>query len=249
MAEKILIQTLILIFGMSFGFRIAGIATAKLNLKSCAQKKLDYVVIFLMVAVSFLCFNSVYMSWWTVTILIFVGLVTIFVTLHAQNKKFRQDFVFFVDKVILQIKIGRSLRAAMERSVQELPQVSKQTLECIMSAVFSNESWQGSSEFEEQVYNELSDWHGMNQKVLYRINEYRSQLRLEERFRRKSEQIIHQVKIQIWLLVIMYFLMMFFIFQRFSFYEHLSSVLVSILLFICGIFTFYYLTRRKIWRI
>ncbi len=249
MAQNILVQTLILLFGISFGFRIAGIAITKLNLDTNLRIKIEYIVIFLMVICAFVSFYSLILYWWIVALLIFVGLVTIFVTLYVQKKKLRQDFVFFVDKIILQIKIGRSLRASLEKSVEDTPLRSRVVLRGIVNSVLLNQNWVCSTELEREIYEEIASWYGMNQKILYRLTEYRSQLQLEERFRRKSEQLIHQVQIQISLLLLMYLLMTFFIFQRFSIFEHLSSWFVSLGLFTCGIGVFYYLTRRKIWKI
>lgn len=249
MTTNALIKTLILVFGTIFGFRIFKSLPENLKTHVNTSAFRAVSVIFLILSVYFLNFSSSFALW----ILFFstvtaVG-VTIFVTQHLENKNLRQDFVFFVDKVQLHIKMGRSLRAAFEFALHQMPQNSKIQMQEILETAESGSSYKSRDPFCTSMHAEVSQWLGSNTRILNRINTFRSQLRLEDRFRRKSEQIIHQVRIQILLLCFMYLVMLFFILQRFSFYQHALSFLTSSVLFTLGLLTFYFIARRRIWMI
>jgi Flp pilus assembly protein TadB len=249
MTANALIKTLILVFGTIFGFRI--FKSLPENLKVHMKTRVFCVVsvIFLILNVYFLNFSSSLVVW----ILFFLGVVavgvTIFVTQHLENKNLRQDFVFFVDKVQLHIKMGRSLRAAFEFALHQMPQNSKIQMKEILESAESGSSYKSRDPFCTSMHAEVSQWLGSHARVLSRINAFRAQLRLEDRFKQKSEQIIHQIRIQILLLCLMYLIMLFFVLQRFSFYQHTLSFLTSSVLFILGLLTFYFIARRKIWMI
>lgn len=249
MTANALIKTLILVFGTIFGFRI--FKSLPENLKQHTNTRMFRVVsvIFLMLAVYFFNYASSFVVW----IQFFLGVlavgVTIFVTQHLESKNLRQDFVFFVDKVQLHIKMGRSLRAAFEFALEQMPSSSQLRMREILNCAESGSMYRSRDAFSMVMYAEVSQWLGSNTRILSRIRTFRAQLRLEDRFKRKSEQVIHQIRIQILLLSLMYIMMLFFVLQRFSFYQHTLLFLVSSALFVLGLLTFYFIARRKIWMI
>ncbi len=249
MAENALIKTLILIFGYLFGCRIIEIGIKKQKLSSSYVSRMKIIVIFLMMSAFYMNIKSLFLFWILVFAVLSGSIVTIFVTFQQNQKKFRQDFVFFIDRTLIQMKLGKSLRSALEISNKTTPKRSSEFLINIIEILFWEGKLHSPHAFHHEILHEMKVWCGLQAKVVKRIQSYRTKLRLEEKFRHKSEQILHQIRIQMIMITLMYASMAFFLVTRFDFYKHIVTYLVSLLLFILGLLGFHLVARRQTWKI
>lgn len=249
MVQVFLLKTSVLFFGSLLGYRILKIIPERKIIFEVINKKQSHIVIFLIFGVCGGLWISSFLVWMIYFLLFLSLIVTIFVTGLIFEKKFRQDFVFYLDKVILKMKMGLSLRASLEDSLDEMSLRFQKILRQILEIAYAEEGGKITNYFHLQIYNEIRSWLGQSSRILSRMISFRRILRKEDLFRRKSDQIYHQIKMQIILLALMYTFLLLFIFQKFPIQNYFGIYLVSFLLFLIGILTIYIISRRQSWRI
>jgi hypothetical protein len=244
-----IIQFLILIFGMLFALRIYIFNEQNRIFDNQFLKNSILLIIFL--TLWWCCFfiKSNFLVWSVVLASVLAIVVTIFVTVHFRERKFRQDFVDFLDRVILQVRSGQSFRNSLDVSNTKTPQSSRVKLEKISEAINFSQKVETSNDFVREIFEELSSVQRFPHKTLDRLCAYRRKIKIEDDFRRRSGRIVRQVRIQITFLLVMYVSVMFYIVSRFGFLQNLKIILWSVSLFILGMAGFFYLGVKKQWKI
>ncbi|MES2770285.1 MAG: hypothetical protein V4596_14175 [Bdellovibrionota bacterium] len=194
-------------------------------------------------------FDRYFFAWIAVVVAILSIVVTIFVTAHFRERKFRQDFVDFIDRLILQVRSGSSFRNSLEVSNTKTPSSSRLKIEKIIEVVHFSQKIETSNAFVREIFEELSSVQRFPHKTLDRLCAFRRKIKIEDDFRRRSGRIVRQVRIQITFLFIMYVGVMIFVGMRFGFIENMKIILWSMALFAVGMAGFFYLGVKKQWKI
>lgn len=239
----------ILIFGLLFALRIYKFNERNRIFNNQILKNTLLIIIFLTLTCCYLLFDRYFFAWLTLLAVIFAIAVTIFVTTRFRERKFRQDFVDFLDRMILQVRSGHSFRNSLEVSNAKTTQSSRFKLEKIIEAVHFSQKVDTTNSFVREIFEEFSLVRRFPHKTLDRLCAFRRKIKIEDNFRRKSGRIVRQVRIQITFLLLMYVGVLFFVVSRFGFAENLKIILWSIGLFGVGIVGFFYLGVNKQWKI
>jgi hypothetical protein len=244
-----IIQFLILIFGMLFALRIYFFNEQNRIFDNQLLKNSLLLIVFLTLWCCCFLLKRYFFIWGVVLASLVFILVTIFVTTHFRERKFRQDFVDFIDRVILQVRSGQSFRNSLEVSNTKTADSSRFKLEKIIEAVHFSQKVDTANDFVREIFEELSSVQRFPHKTLDRLCAYRRKIKIEDDFRRRSGRIVRQVRIQITFLLIMYAAVLFFVISRFGFLMNLKIILWSLGLFGLGIAGFIYLGVNKQWKI
>lgn len=244
-----IISTLILVFGLLFALRIYIFNEQNRIFDNQTLKNSLIIIVFLTLLCCSMLFERYFFAWIAVVAAIFSIAVTIFVTAHVRERRFRQDFVDFTDRLILQVRSGHSFRNSLEVSNTKTPQSSRLKVEKIIEAVHFSQKIETSNTFVREIFEELSSVQRFPHKTLDRLCAFRRKMKIEDDFRRRSGRIVRQVRIQIIFLICMYVAVMSFVTIRFGFLENLKIILWSLALFMLGLVGFFYLGVKKQWKI
>jgi Flp pilus assembly protein TadB len=244
-----IISTLTLIFGLLFALRIYIFNEQNRIFDNQILKNSLIIIVFLTLLCCSILFERYFFAWIAVVGAIFSFAVTIFVTAHVRERKFRQDFVDFMDRLILQVRSGHSFRNSLEVSNTKTPEPSRFKVEKIIEAVYFSQKIETSNAFVREIFEELSSVQRCPHKTLDRLCAFRRKMKIEDDFRRRSGRIVRQVRIQIIFLLFMYLAVMSFVMMRFGFIENLKIILWSLALFTMGLVGFFYLGVKKQWKI
>lgn len=244
-----LIAILILVFGLLFGVRIYFLNEQNRIFNNLILKNSLLLIIFLTVLICLHVRDRNFLIWIVVFCALMFVRVTIFVTAFIREKSFRQDFVEFLDRLILHVRSGNSFSYSLEISNHQTPQLSQTKLEKIIEAVTFEQEIATTHEFVREICEEFVSIQNFPHKTLDRLCAFRRKIRIEENFRRKSGRIVRQIRIQISFLSLMYTGVLCFVVYRFGFKENFHVILWSIGMFILGIYIFFYFGIRKQWKI
>lgn len=244
-----IICTLILIFGLLFALRIYFFNEQNRIFDNQTLMKTLLFIIFLTLWCCLFVVERFFLMWVIVFFSISAILVTIFVTAHSRERKFRQDFVDFLDRTILQVRSGQSFSNALELSNAKTPSTSRLKLEKIIESIHFSKKIETTNTFVEEIFIELGFIQQFPHKTLDRLNAFRRKIKIEDEFRRRSGRIVRQVRIQLLFLGIMYASVFVFVVSKFGFFENLKLILISLALFLLGIVGFFYFGAHKQWKI
>ena len=243
------IQTLILVFGLLFAYRFYFFNEQNRIFDNQILKNSLTMIVFLTLLCSSIYFDRYFFAWIAVVGAILSIAVTIFVTMHFRERKFRQDFVDFVDRLILQVRSGHSFRVSLEVSNAKTAGTSRLKIEKIIEAVHFSQKIETSNTFVREIFEEFTSVQRFPHKTLDRLCAFRRKIKIEDDFRRRSGRIVRQVRIQITFLLFMYIAVMCFVVARFGFLQNMKIILWSIALFTSGMAGFFYLGVKKQWKI
>lgn len=244
-----LLVILILVFGLLFGIRIYFLNKQNRIFDDRVLKN-TLVVIGLL---SFLICLSVrdrgLLVWTTISCSILCVRATVFITGFIREIRFRRDFIEFLDRVILYLRSGNGFAYSLDLSNQKTSQLSQTKLQKLIEAVQFEQKIETAHDFVREIYEEFIAVQNFPHKTVERLCAFRRKIRIEESFRRKSGRIVRQIRIQVTFLGIMYIGVLSFVVSRFGFKQNFSIVLWSLGLFILGVYMFFYLGTRKLWKI
>ncbi len=72
--------------------------------------------------------------------------------------------------------------------------------------------------------------------TVQRLVNYRQKIEIYEEFRRKSDQALHQLRAQAYVLTGLYAGLLLFVISRFGFAQHERAIMLSAMLFLLGVF-------------
>ncbi len=199
-----------------------------------------------------LFFGHGFAYWVSILVSIIVLLITIFVTKLNREKKFRDEFLNLLDRILLQVQSGKSFRVSLQLANQFTPEIFQIKINQIIEAIVFSKDLQTSqtqNQFVEEIFFELSLVDKFPHKCLQRLTAYRRKLKIESEFRHKSSQKQRQVKIQTVVLSFLYALTLAFVVFSFGFQENQRLIIVSFGLFLAGILVVLYLGRQNQWKL
>jgi hypothetical protein len=243
----------ITLFGFVFAFRISARVIAQNLFSKSTMTKIGTVCICMQIACVLLFARSYFMLWLMTGIPLLLLLCWIFVVKKIREKKFRRNFLEALAVIILKMKSGKAFRHSFSEVIQESEPYMRQKLSEIRDfVVFSQQaklSLIPTSFFVQQIVNEFILVDRTPHSALKRLSVLRSRIRLEDDFRRKSGQVVHQIRAQSLLMTGLYIAVALFIVQRFGLQKNLSLFALSLILFISGMIWIYFGGRRLKWKV
>jgi hypothetical protein len=169
---------------------------------------------------------------------------------QIRMRKFRQDFLLLLNHVMLLMKSGRSWMESMELANQSLHPFSQVKMqELLRAVVFSAQKPIFKEIFLNEIYFELKQIHQSPHMSIRRLQSLRNKLQMQENFRRKSGQALHQVKAQVVLMSFLYFALLIFTVVQFGWRTYRSLYGVSLILFLVGILITYSMGKKIKWSV
>ena len=231
-----LIMFLILIFGFITAKRILREVFGQniLTKKQMTNFGTSYVVLL----VSFSYFSTHIIAFWALAFFPHV-IFSIFIVLLKQfrRKKFEERFEELLSLLILKMKSGKGFRNSFSEVISECPRPIQRILIDIHDVVvFSQQSnSERISAFVQTIILEFVEADHAPHAALKRLQGFRERLKIQSDFRRKSGQVLQQIRLQSLILSGIYFALLFFVIGKFGFESNQQSILLSLMFFGLGI--------------
>ena len=142
-------------------------------------------------------------------------------------------------------------RSAFSEVINESPAATQKILIDIRDVVvFSQQNnHETLSDFTKTIVVEFVQSDRAPHSALKRLVNFRDRLKVQTDFRRKSGQVMQQIRIQSLILSGVYFALFIFVVQKFGFESNHQMILSSILLFLTGIGFIFYKGNKIKWKI
>lgn len=165
---------------------------------------------------------------------LFLALTKIFIK-QRRRSTFREEFLIFLARIILEMKAGNSFKASINRSIEDSDAFLQQKFKLFSESVeIGRTSEVLKDHFVARMLAEFQEIEKSSHKILQKLESLRYQLEIENQFRRKSRSASLQVHIQSTLLVFMFAAILVFNISFFSWQKVKPYFLVSSLLFSLG---------------
>lgn len=149
---------------------------------------------------------------------------------------FRETFAATLTRLILKMKSGRGFREAYSDVIAEsAPQMREKLSEIRDLVVFSQQHAPSTSIFVAQVIREFRIVDQQPHAALKRLQTLRERIQCENEFRRKSGQVLKQIRAQSILLSGLYVAVLIFVCRQFGAVHNARLILASLALFISGL--------------
>lgn len=210
---------------------------------------------FLFLFLLFIKFFSVPFSFLTLSLCtIFIFPILLFVISKIHQQHFHSEFLRFLSLIIIKMQMGLSFVSAVEQSIQSndwrYGRIFQQIFE---NVVFSQQKKLGQQGhlglFIERIVNEFKMIHQHQHQAIDRLCNFRQQLHGETFFRRRSGQIWFYFFYQVGILSVIYVTIFTYVLLNHSFLKFKTPILLSVLLFLGGIFFVFIIVRLKKWNI
>ena len=235
---------LFLLFGLLVGFRTNRISV---------ERKKKY----------FLTFVSIFLLWKFIIIRRFCLFAVVFLAGYyifqkierwRMQRRFRRVFRLFLNQVILLMVSGKSFRHSFRESLVQFDLLSRRILAEIYEIVtFSQQLPQTSGaefgDFERRVLQKLIIVDKNPQNPVTQLKNFRTELELTDFFRHRSRQATSAIRFQAMVLFLLYMGLLVFVIQQFGWGVTKVPILASLPLFTAGGIVFYFMGRKRRWRL
>lgn len=177
--------------------------------------------------------------------------VTIFVTRTRRESKFREEFLNFMDRMVLQMQSGRSFRSSLHFSNETTQKFFKPKLEKIIENVlFAKKHISGvKNEFISEILEEFILIDQVPHRSLQRLIAFRHRLKTQDDIRRRSGQKQRQLRTQSYILTFLYVASLIFLHVHFDLKKSLAIVAISFGFFVMGTFQIFRMGKKNLWKI
>jgi hypothetical protein len=176
--------------------------------------------------------------------------IAIFSLVKRRSRAFREHFREQLTVIHLKMKSGRSFRQALDEVINESDLRYREKLAEIRSVVvFSQQKPMSRDSFVFEVIDEFNRIDRNPHAAIRRLAVFREKLRIEDDFRRKSGQVLAQIRAQSLIMCGLYLAVAIFVGLRFGWRANIKLMSVSLLLFICGLVWIWLSGRRMKWKV
>lgn len=242
---------LVSIIGFSIIFRQFRIVCADFQLR----QNFSFIIYLCLAAFSILFFVIFQDQWIKLWLFfgIFLGTLkffAFFLKYHAE-RSLEERIPQFIDSLLVGISAGKSFRSSYQQALMMEPSwFAKQWMMILERLEVGGEleslGIRASSDFADNL--KVVDSTPMRQKE--QLLFLRKQYSLKLHFRRRSGQLLTQMKWQVGIMSVMYVLLLIFVVTNFGYTKNLQILLISHIIFIAGVFFSAFLIHRGIkWNI
>jgi hypothetical protein len=166
------------------------------------------------------------------------------------QRKLQQILISVLDMIILSLQGGKSLQLALKESFNcQQGWVKKQLFEILASIQNSDSTIQAKSAVLRHFREELNEIILSQTKSIEQVKALRRQLKMKEDFRRRSGQVSQQIKMQAIIVTALYVSLLIFVVHQFGFIPHHRIILMSVIVFIVGLFWIFNVGRNIKWKV
>lgn len=170
---------------------------------------------------------------------------------ESRVRTVRQGILLVIDEIILQMCSGKSFRESLLFSRDRSSSLLRVFLEDLsLGVVFSQhpKTWSKDAFFQE-IAREFQLIDKSNAKSLERLRNFRKKIRLQLDFRRRSGQILSQIRTQSLVMSALYLFLLAYVVCTYGFQTHVKLILISSALFLLGCVWVWRAGRRYKWKI
>jgi hypothetical protein len=158
-----------------------------------------------------------------------------FVRILRQNEMKRQ-IPFMVSSLILGVRMGLALRPALLRTATHIGGYSGQKLRKLHDHLVLRAPLHQVDPILQELQSTLLSCESESHLTAQRLLGYRHKLEIEEKFTRKSRQVLHQLRGQSYVLAILFLVTFSFVVNQFGFQENAKLLVSSVVVFAFGVF-------------
>lgn len=201
----------------------------------------------MIIAALFLCAHNAISALISVAIIVIAQFIFLSLIERRKIENLKREVPGFLDRWILNMKLGNSLSAARAAALKELHAHARAVLE----PLFVNPSLDTSSHLilDEKVLPELLEISRSPHSALARLENVRVWMRKSDAFRRKSGQATRQTTIQASVLLILLIALAVFTVHQYGWRSNSDLVFISFTLSGLGIFTMRHFSVKRRWKI
>jgi Flp pilus assembly protein TadB len=162
----------------------------------------------------------------------------------------QSEFPGFIDRIILAMKTGLSFRAAVDHALARPLFLWEKWLRIMIdSRVFLNSGTLENTKWWQNLVTELQTVQKNPHHALARLENLRRKLRVVSEFRRKSGHALLQARIQIVVMTVMYLALLVMTMKQFQIHRYSRLISLSVVLFFAGQVTFWWIARKRRWKV
>jgi hypothetical protein len=170
------------------------------------------------------------------------------------QRRIQSEFPGFIDRILLAMKTGYAFRPAVERALTPQNHAwEKWLLAMIETHIFlrpNNHATDHSGAFWwHEYFRELRILQKNAHHAVARLESLRRKLKVMSEFRRKSGHALLQARIQLWVMTVLYLALLAMTMTQFHLYDHRRLILGSLALFTSGQISFWWLARKRKWKV
>ena len=246
------LEFIIFISGFMFASRMREEFIERQNLVASTLMTKIGTAYFCIIAFAILFLRSSLQLW----LIVFVPQLTFFIFIvclkNQRRSGFQEKFANILTRLILKMKAGRGFRQALGEIILEVdPQMRIRLSEVRDLVVFSQHDATETaiSPSLAPIISEFRLADQLPHAALRRLQVFREKIRCENEFRRKSGQILKQIRAQSLLLSGLYVAVLIFVARHFDALKHARLIFCSISLFCAGLFWIWWGGRRWKWKV
>lgn len=237
-----------LVIGNVFVLRIARTFHAKKLVNEQTLTKIGTTSLLCVAISGILLAQSLSKCVFAIMFCVFMTFVALFLVQRRQIDALESSFPLFLDRWIMNLKMGMSPTAAKDRALRDESDTSQR----ILNALFHSEHLQSSQTdvfLSSEVIEELKSITQVAHQTVTRLEALRQRVRARSDFRRKSGQSLLQARIQSLTMAVLLIAIQILMTHRFGWNRVGDLVLVSFILAVVGAFVMHRLASKKGWKI
>ncbi len=245
-------ELIIIISGFLFAFRMRDEFVHQQKLVEHSALTKIGTAYFTIIIVALIFVRSSLAIW----MLVFIPQLTfcaVMICLKNQRRSgFRENFAIIITRLILKMKAGRAFRQALAEIIAEVDPHMRATLSEVRDlVVFSQHDATETAESPllRSIVHEFRLVDSLPHAALRRLIVFREKNQTENEFRRKSGQVLHQIRAQSLLLGGLYLAVLGFVSHQFGAMKHVQLIFASLILFSMGQFWIWWGGRRWKWKV
>jgi hypothetical protein len=247
-----ILEYIIIVSGFVFAFRMRDefVDRQKLIVQSLMTKIGTAYFAFAFAMMMFA--HSSLLIWMSVFVPQFLFFTSMSWLKNQRRSGFREIFMSSLTRLILKMKAGRAFRQALNEIIEEVePQMRASLVEIRDFVIFSQHepSTHMSSPILESIVNEFRLADQSPHAALRRLLVFREKIHTENDFRRRSGQVLRQIRAQSLLLGGLYLAVLAFVSHQFGAMKHIQIIFASIFLFSVGQFWIWWGGRNWKWKV
>ena len=244
-----MISYLQLVAGNLFVIRTLQIFRGRALLSTTTVTKTGTVFVCASSLIGFFCNNSPVLCFGLHFGGVFLCVVTLFCIERQQLLRLRGEVPLFLDRWILNLRLGSALTAARRDALLEHSEAFRTLAQPLFDTVSGPSRTPHHVLFSTQVLDELQRLHQEPHAAIERLENLRHLLRKSTEFRRKSGQAVRQTRIQSAVMLCLLIALSVFTLTRYRWRECADLVALSAVLSLLGLAVMHLLARKSTWKI
>lgn len=238
-----------LVFGILFEIRTLQLFRARALINTPTVTKIGTIFVCTSLCISFFGAKHGFLASILLFGTVFFTTITLFVFERRQIDGLKSEVPVFLDRWILNLRLGHALPTARETALLAHSESFKTLLRPMFALQTNRAIRRGHLLFAPNVLDELERIQFEPHSALARLENLRQMFRKASEFRRKSGQATRQTYIQCVVMLVLLFALTLFTLHRYGWSRSFDLVLGAVSLSLLGVVAMYWLARKTKWKI